>query len=892
MTQVQPDVIRRKVAAWLGEQDGTEALALSAPPVWTADPHLMIGDTTLRVVPCETPLAARAALHDRTDAEKLVLLTELTDAELGEGLLAHLSKQTVRRVNAWELVRQMFGGVSLDPGLPKAGSWVATALGDHVPPDGWPAPPGSVLTKDHALRCLAAVILGIPRDRLDTAGLLQWTRDINAQMAFTALPTEVAKGLTGFLVATAGPATVPIMAAVRAGHGVDVLPMGLLAAVLWPRSEPSGGAAIDVAVARTRLEPRFGGQRLLDGQASAFQDAAEAWVDRTVDSDDERDRMQARQVLRRAEAIAAEIDVMTHLGASFLLPSGFVQRLRTFASAVRAAVATLPAPMAIARVQSALGDVEAHRAADRDRVETARMALRMLRWLAAAEPSAPPVTLLDAVHRHVRSDGWVDRARLDLFAGDVEPDVALAYRDVYRAVDQRRSRHDQQFAELLAATTRANQEPGALLRVEDVLDRVVQPVVNSGRRVLLLILDGMSMAAATELGESVARHGAWLELTENGGPRTGIVAALPTVTQVSRCSLLSGQIAVGEQPAEQAAFTKRFPDGVLLHKGDLRTSSGEAVDPDVRAALDDPSRRVVAAVINTIDDALDRSEPGTVVWDTRTIPAVRDLLTAAQDRVVIVVSDHGHVVDRGTEAVTSRSDSTENRWRPATKPVGDGEVLMSGPRVALGGGAVVLPWREELRYGPRKAGYHGGASPAEVVIPLLVLTAGDESALPGWTPAPIASPDWWREPVSAAAADVATTPKKLRNKTKSVPEAIGLFDLPEPADVSPEAPSGDALVTALLTSPLYRQRRGTRGVLPDERVAALLGALEAAGGRATFDTLAAHAQIPAHRIHGTITVLRKLLQVEGYPVITVDPDGETVLFDQGLLVEQFSLELP
>ena len=41
-------------------------------------------------------------------------------------------------------------------------------------------------------------------------------------------------------------------------------------------------------------------------------------------------------------------------------------------------------------------------------------------------------------------------------------------------------------------------------------------------------------------------------------------------------------------------------------------------------------------------------------------------------------------------------------------------VLFRGSRVAKGGGAVVLPWREELRYGPRKAGYHGGASAAEV----------------------------------------------------------------------------------------------------------------------------------------------------------------------------------
>jgi hypothetical protein len=48
--------------------------------------------------------------------------------------------------------------------------------------------------------------------------------------------------------------------------------------------------------------------------------------------------------------------------------------------------------------------------------------------------------------------------------------------------------------------------------------------------------------------------------------------------------------------------------------------------------------------------------------------------------------------------------------------------------------------------------------------------------------------------------------------------------------------------------------------------------------------------VPAHRIGGTVTALRKLLQVEGYPVLAMDPDGRTVKLDVALLVEQFGLE--
>jgi hypothetical protein len=888
VTAVQPAAIRRKVEAWLAEPDGGYAIALRARPEWTDEPLLSVGDVTVRIVPCPTPLAVRAALQDRAESERLVLLTELSDGELGDGLLAHLSRNTVRSVDPWEIVRQIFGNVELDPSLVRAGRWAADALTDYAPADGWPPPAGAVLTRDHALRCLTAELLGLERDQIDSAGLLQWTTNPPALLRFTALPAAVVDGIAEFLVDVAGPAAVPIMAAVRAGHGVDAVPLGLLAGVLWPAPNESV-AATEVAVARARLEPRFGGTRLTDTQALAFRDAAEAWVVRTADSGH---RVEAHRMLARAEAIAAEIDVTGLLGASTLLPSGFLQRLRAFAAAVRLAVpAGGPAdPHAVAKAQAALAKVAEHRAADPRRVETAHMAVRLLRWLTTVDGPAP-ATLYDALHRQVRDDGWVDRARLDIFAGDTDPQVAEAYQLLHRAVDARRARHDEQFAKLLAEATAAEAEPGALLRVEDVLERVVRPILDHGRRVLLLVLDGMSVAAATELAESLTRSGTWLELTPNGGPRTGVLAALPTITEVSRCSLFSGRIAVGQQVAEAKAFAQRFPGAELLHKKALRAGAGSAFEPDVLAALADPTKPLVAAVINTIDDALDRSDPGTTVWGDDTIVAVRDLLTLATDRVVVLLSDHGHVIDRGPEAVVRSSPNSDNRWRPATTPPGDGELLFSGSRVALGGGSVVLPWREELRYGPRKAGYHGGASAAEAVIPLLVFTAGDEQAVPGWSGAPVASPAWWREPLPETAAPAKPSLPAPRRAARTPAQDTTLFDL-EPTRVSatPATAARPALVDALLASDVYAQRRGTRAPLPDDRVAALLSVLLARGGRATMDTLAAQAGIPAHRIGGVVTALRKLLQVEGYPVLDIDADGRTVKLDEALLIEQFHLE--
>jgi hypothetical protein len=888
VTVVQPAAIRRKVEAWLADgRDRSPAIALRAAPSWTGEPILTVGGTTVRVVPCTTPLAVRAALHDRADGERIVLLTELSDDDLGEGLLAHVSEQHVRKVDMWDVATQMFQVFEVDPTLVAEGRWVAEALIDHKPAGEWPPAPGTVLTRDHALRSLAAELLGLGRDEIDSAGLLQWSTDATRVLRLEKLPGKLLDGLTGYLVETAGSVAVPIMAAARAGHGVDAVPLGLLAGVLWPdRTRPQATA---VAVARTRLEPWFGGIRLDKAHALALSSAAEIWVDRVIGL--EGGAGEANRMLARAESIAKETDATVLLGGSNLLPTGFLQRMRDAATAVRLAVpaAGTADPARIAAAQAALVRLGEHRGGDPDRLKIMQMAVRLLRWLATPE-QPKPATLYAALRRQVCDDGWVDRARLDIFAGDTDLQVAEALHLLHRIVDARRARHDQQFAELLADDTQAEAAPGELIRVEDVLDRVVQPFLDRGRRVLLLIMDGMSVAAATELAESLTRVGTWTELTPQGGLRVGILAGLPTVTEVSRCSLLSGRIAVGQQQEERTAFAARFPTGVLLHKSKLRGQAGMAIAPDVAAALASPEVLVVAAVVNTIDDALDRSEPGTTVWSSETIPSVKDLLALADGRIVVIVSDHGHVIDRGPEAVYRPSPSDENRWRPADPPAGEGEVPVRGSRVAMGDGAVVLAWREQLRYGPRKAGYHGGAAPAEVVIPLLVLTDSDEPGHPDWQPAPVASPEWWRESRTVTGQVAARTNGKRTTPKKSTrAQAESLFDVAAPP-ATPTQPAKPDLVTELLVSAVYRQRRDPRAPLPDERAGALLRTLIDGGDRSTMDTLAARAGIPAGRIHGAVTALRKQLQVEGYPVLSIDPDNVTVKLDRALLIEQFQLD--
>jgi len=103
-------------------------------------------------------------------------------------------------------------------------------------------------------------------------------------------------------------------------------------------------------------------------------------------------------------------------------------------------------------------------------------------------------------------------------------------------------------------------------------------------------------------------------------------------------------------------------------------------------------------------------------------------------------------------------------------------------------------------------------------------------------------------------------------------------------------------VAELLAAPQYQRNRQLRlagqPTLPDERVAALLTALLAAGGRLRMEALAVQARVPAQRIASTVTVLRRLLAVEGYQSVTLDLDGQTVVLDELMLRDQFGLGAP
>lgn len=122
-----------------------------------------------------------------------------------------------------------------------------------------------------------------------------------------------------------------------------------------------------------------------------------------------------------------------------------------------------------------------------------------------------------------------------------------------------------------------------------------------------------------------------------------------------------------------------------------------------------------------------------------------------------------------------------------------------------------------------------------------------------------------------------------------------------PASTGPTSPTAstgiaeeptDALAAAVISSGAFRRQRElvARTAVTDQAVVRLLTELMANPARRLSTTAAGAALgVPIYQARGALSQTQQLLNIDGYAVLSVDSDGDTVLLDEGLLREQFEL---
>ena len=840
-----------------------QALGVQSESRWQGSDEIRIGSEAWRVVQCDSVLELRQRLSESSGG-RLVLITALSTSDVGNDVQARLFKERLLTIDPWDSLAERFKARQVDPALRQSPALADAAL-DALSDSEAPVAASGIVTAELVWQVILTKRLGLPSARPDLLEFIPWMTGEGAAARWKGLGQSLHGQLAAWLPLSLGELCPVLLQSLSDGFGPDALAVGLaLGALNGSKADPR---------AMGRLERYTGNRPLSHSLAEQWKQVAERWAARQEKEEVD----QVRRELTRADQILESLGAAEFARESFWSPLGFQQRLASFAERL--------AGTDRAKCQEAYLQMSSHEGSRyleelRGRRERAEMAMRLSRWL--ERPAVPAMLLDDAVARYERDGAWVDWARHQVLAGDEPEGVSRSYRKLFDKVTARREQENHQFAELLAAATESSNASPRVLLVEEVISKVVAPLMKRcPGGVLFVVMDGMSLPVWRELSEDLSRHG-WLEWAPEEGPAfQSALAALPSATGFSRTSLLCGALVTGTQATEKRGFQENpeFRGGkpVLFHKDEVG-SSGTDLSEALRVAIGRNNAAVVGVVLNVIDDSLGGPEQLSIQWNLRNIAVLRTILSDARTagRVVILASDHGHVLDHGTRL--DRKAESADRWRPVgDSPAGADELLVKGNRVLAEGHQMIGPVSETIRYtANRRLGYHGGLTEQECIAPLAVL-APELMEIEGWEVRPATPPDWWFEG-DAAAAPVAK-PRKV-GKAKAKRPAMPLF---EPAVVQ-----GD-WVDELLASEVFAQQMETfAGRLKKDQVEQYLRVLADRNLVLLKTAFAKRLDVSVMRVDGLIASLQRVLNVESYQVLAVD-SSQTIRLNLRLLRDQFGL---
>lgn len=639
----------------------------------------------------------------------------------------------------------------------------------------------------------------------------------------------------------------------------------------------------------------------------------------SVDNPDDRRLLEAAE--QQAVAAGAAILAM----ASDWLPAGHKARESALAASLTAFV-DAPSPEALEVLLTAFERLRTHRldrAGGSERVEARTMAARLSAWLLArrvrpplAEHGTSWQPAIDLARRYTEEGGFLDWARQSVRgmrgAGD---QLMAAVRRLSDAVDLVACADDQRFAKSYVAWVDAGKPSSEVIPIEHVTKRVVAPFLKGGahghRRLLLVLMDGMSHTAAVQVLQRLRDQRRWSPIAWrvpgwNGQlPIPPVLAAAPTLTEVSRSALFAGVAdpRFGDQGTDRddarwaanAHIRELVGDEPLTVFFRRDIHAGHELIDEVKQAIASDNR-IVAVVVNAIDEQLKGSLQVAVDYSRTPILPLEALLSAADgaERAVLLVADHGHVAGDAMRVLPGRLPPGRNggaRWRTLSdgeQPQAD-EVLL--PRTSWkprGAAGIAALWDTSVANRAPHYGEHGGLSLAEAVAPAFLIApewldrvAGEDVELSCRV---LPEPDWWAlKVVRPAASTVAVQPTPPTKQLQLIAVEPAKSTIP-----APQANTEPALVARLRSSKLFLQH--VVGIpKPDiERVLTWLGVLVDAGGAMTAADFARLAGVRPHQVGGAIARMG-VLNADGFAIVEHDVAGRRVVLQKARLLSQFGV---
>ena len=874
-------VIRAQIRAIRDKAPQAKVFGIFSAGKWTGPCVQGTAEDQVAVYQCDSPLQMRLALQHAPETAATVLITPLDQGKVSDDILVRLALRKLHPINSWEMVRTLFKARQLDPRITRH-PFLADMLLESMGGRDFQPVAGGLVDADTVWGLLLSERLGLSGARPDVVELLRASMESDFAARWKACTNEFQHAAEEWIGKTAGETASTILTCIKGEHGSKCLAIGLVMGVVY---HDRVGRELDKAAGR--LEAYVG--------TNPRPEIARRWRDAAATCAAQLSEAPLRRCLDDAEFILEKIGAADEAWRSAELASGFEQRLSRLGHALAAHVDARASRIS-EELASSYVSVKQHRLGrgTSRRLERMAMAIRLARWLADqnAEARSSNTTLVALAQGYAQDGGFVDWARQVLRGGEPNKELAAAFVRLVDRITELREAQNQRFGRAVADCN-ADVSSG-LIPVEQMLDHVVAKAAAKAP-VLLLLIDGMSWAVFRELITDIKLHD-WIELGFAPAPTRMIgLTALPSVTQVCRASLLCGSLHRGQAADEAKGFAASPALNALsqpgcapqlFHKAALEGKQDSSLAGDVRAALADAKQRVVGIVINAVDDDLDKGDQTDAVWTMPHIRALEPILAEAGDagRLVILLSDHGHILEQGTEV---RDAADGLRWRRPDGSVASDELEFCSRRVLLPHeGRVVVPWSELVRYGPKKNGYHGGATPQEMLIPISLLWR-ELDAPEGLAELPADLPSWWTEPTASGSVAAVVEPPVHPKKAKT--PAVTLFD--QPKSISVPLPAEAPWVKALLQSEVFAAQKNLAGRvrIDDAALQRLLASLASRGGSMTAPALAGAIGVPEHRLPGLLAVMQRLLNVEGYAILDRQEAANTVVLNIPLLKRQFEL---